>query len=65
MTNSRAERNTTLHLFGEEEAQAQRAAGADPEGCRRQNLLIPMTFELRPLIKACELLCCPGKRRLE
>lgn len=47
--------------FGGEEAEAQRAARTDPEGCRRQNLLIPVTFQLRPLIKACGLLCCPGK----
>lgn len=30
--------------FGGEEAEAQRAARTDPEGCRRQNLLIPVTF---------------------
>lgn len=36
--------NATLHLSGEEEAQAQRAATTDPVGCRRQKPLIPVTF---------------------
>lgn len=32
------------------------------KGCSGQNVLMPLTFQLRPLIKACELLCCPGKQ---